>query len=911
MRDVLKRYLILLMVMVLVQPIGAMDQDSSDVWSLVKKHPVIATTTVVAYAVTAAGLGYYGSELWTARQNRLEQTRHEKLDRIVRTSQKKDEIKKAIADAHYPYWLKSQLEGILLTRLLTAISNGNKDEATLCLESSSAPRAFVCEGSWSTTAAALAKDQKDIIALFMNYGLSQETGDAQPLLIRAAAIGAANTVAWLLESKADPNVQNLSSGCTALHEAVRNGKKDVIPLLVTGGVDVNAVDKQGKCALDYAWRTPAHVGDIMPILECETLTFDAEKYAYLLPLMAAARNLKAVQWLLAHDVQANAVEQGFTAMHCAARSGNTELLSLLLDHHPRFADSLDRKVPTPLMLAAGNGHVAAIQLLFESSDFHPAEVDASGHDALCYAAGNGHYFAARLLYEYQTHRCIPDKSAPRTFPVHAAINGGHYDIAAYLIDQGCPLTTQDNLGDTPLHSYLKNPRDEGFLHYLIEKSTSRNINELNNAGETPLDVACAHNHGKAIEMLGNAGARRAAELAKDMEQHDQQPQEPTADKAHLDNILQHSTDSGFLKSALNQGGDRSVLSNRLLVAVQQDNRNEAEICLQSGIRPPDEALMIAIDNDKKPIIAVFAKYGITALTIVDSQPVLLRALKKGAKNTVTFLLQHGKEDILPVLEHPEFNFADHTETFLHDLAKAGHVNAIGWLIERGIDADLRDSEGYRLIHRAAEGGQTNVIELCLGRRKSDATWIGPNNVTPIMLAAGSGSVEAVQLLWDNDGFHPGAADDNHMTPLAHAAAKGHLEVVQRLVLLMKDLMKTYPCSLDGSYANKATPLHHAIYNEKYDVATYLLEQGASTSWLDAKGDTPLFAAVQRKFDEDFMRLIIDASKDQLNVLNKDGHPVSFVALQYANRQAYDMLIAAGAKTTKEIKELAKREEQSE
>ncbi len=387
-----------------------------------------------------------------------------------------------------------------------------------------------------------------------------------------------------------------------------------------------------------------------------------------------------------------------------------------------------------------------------------------------------------------------------------------------------------------------------------------------------------------------------------VKKHNQQTREP-AKQAASGTTLQTEAETGVLKLALLQGENESILIKRLLVAVQQGNEDEAEICLDSGIRPTVDFLRIAIDSDQKSIIVVFTKHGVTALTEVDSQPVLLRALKKRATNTIAYLLRYGKEDIMPVLEHPDFNFAEHKETFqqaLHGLSSAGHANALRWLCgQKGIDDWAFDSQKYRLIHRAAEAGQVAVIKLCLERRKYDACLIGPENVTPIMLAAGSGNVEAVQLLWDNDGFHPGAVDHNHMTPLAHAAAKGHLEVVRRLVELIK--VNHPSCSLDGPFHDVATPLHHAIYTEQYEVATYLLGQGASVLSVDAQGDTPLFAAVKvkRKFDVPFMQLLINASKDQL-VLNKDGHPVTYIALQYGNRQAHDMLIAVGAKTAKEL-----------
>jgi ankyrin repeat protein len=57
----------------------------------------------------------------------------------------------------------------------------------------------------------------------------------------------------LLESKADPNVQN-KNGATPLHIAAREGYAEVVELLVTYGADVNRRDKYGFTASYWAFE---------------------------------------------------------------------------------------------------------------------------------------------------------------------------------------------------------------------------------------------------------------------------------------------------------------------------------------------------------------------------------------------------------------------------------------------------------------------------------------------------------------------------------------------------------------------------------------------------------------------------------------------------------------------------------
>lgn len=59
-------------------------------------------------------------------------------------------------------------------------------------------------------------------------------------------------VKLLVENGADVNIPNTKAGETALHYAVRLGRRDLIKILLLAGADVNVREKRGLTAADVA-----------------------------------------------------------------------------------------------------------------------------------------------------------------------------------------------------------------------------------------------------------------------------------------------------------------------------------------------------------------------------------------------------------------------------------------------------------------------------------------------------------------------------------------------------------------------------------------------------------------------------------------------------------------------------------
>jgi ankyrin repeat protein len=149
----------------------------------------------------------------------------------------------------------------------------------------------------------------------------------------AAALGAANLLAGLLDRDASQATARSGDGWTPLHLAAFFGRREAASLLLTRGASVAAVSGgQEK-------NQPLHAA------------------------LAGAGDAAIVTALVAHGADVNAVAAtGVTPLHVAASRGNDELVRLLLAAGAKTHARLDDG-KTPEQLAAERGHPGTSELL--------------------------------------------------------------------------------------------------------------------------------------------------------------------------------------------------------------------------------------------------------------------------------------------------------------------------------------------------------------------------------------------------------------------------------------------------------------------------------------------------------------------------------------------------------------------
>lgn len=245
-------------------------------------------------------------------------------------------------------------------------------------------------------------DLSTLRTLVRDSGPNTRDAHGNSPLMYAAALGSQESMRFLLDGGADPNVANdfgatplmwcagdaakvrllLSKGAKAdarsqlgrtslLIAAAYDGATEAARLLIEKGADVNARDKSGMSVLEQA---------------------------------ASSNNIEVVRLLLAKGADVNTVDEGgFTALMAAAANGdrNAALVKLLLDHgaavNVKSGDTTEMVKNGPIAL----GHLTALQLAAGQANYEAVEAlvkagadvnakDVRNANALVFAVATDH-----------------------------------------------------------------------------------------------------------------------------------------------------------------------------------------------------------------------------------------------------------------------------------------------------------------------------------------------------------------------------------------------------------------------------------------------------------------------------------------------------------------------------------------
>ena len=680
---------------------------------------------------------------------------------------------------------------------------------------------------------------------------------------------------------------------TPLHQAVKNGNKELLSILLDKGCPIDVVDSKGRNLLHWA---------------------------------ATHNQVKMLQFLINRGVGVGATDKsGCTPLHAAAASGHEEVVLELVVIGGKEAMRVvagSRGTPLHLAVAHGNVNVALLLLdlgcpisvvdsngksiLHKASKYDGVELvellvnrgvdpnieDNKGCTPLHDAAQAGKLEAVRLLLSLGGKPSMTKVASTIGTPLHLAAANGHKQLISHLVRGGCSVDVVDSTGRSPLH-HAASAGQVGVIGTLIDLGC--NVNAVDSEGNTPLKWTVMCEKYSTLEELLKYGGVEDVECEQRKEPSDEQriqefmaalddetvrdlliQSASTGDVQTVSAILDHgcpvyAVDSDGYTALHRAAGGGHVEVIRELIA------RGASVGIQGsdGTTPLHYAAATGELEAVYELLRLGGKASMTKVAGAGGTP-LHQAVLGGHKEVVLVLMDAG----CPIV------IVDNVgRNVLHAAARHGHVNLIGLLVERGLDVNRGDADGYTPLHYAAANGELEAVyELLRLGGKVSMTKVAGTLGTPLHLAVLGGHKEVVLVLMDA-GCPIDVVDGDGRNVLHIAARGGHAISIGLMVLYGLDVNKG---NVDGY-----TPLHLAAANGKLEAVHELLRLGgkASMTKVASTGGTPLHLAALSGHKEVVLVLLDEGCP--IDVVDSNGRNVLHTAAQCGHVDLMGLLVERG------------------
>uniref|UniRef100_A0A8C0H959 Ankyrin-1 n=1 Tax=Chelonoidis abingdonii TaxID=106734 RepID=A0A8C0H959_CHEAB len=686
--------------------------------------------------------------------------------------------------------------------------------------------------------------------------------DAATSFLRAARSGNLDKALDHLRNGVDINTCN-QNGLNALHLASKEGHVKMVAELLHKEIVLETTTKKGNTALHIA--ALAGQEDVVRELVNYGANVNAQSQKGFTPLYMAAQenHLEVVKFLLESGANQNvATEDGFTplavalqqghenvvahlinygtkgkvrlpALHIAARNDDTRTAAVLLQNDPN-ADVLSKTGFTPLHIAAHYENLNVAQFLLNrgaSINFTPQ----NGITPLHVASRRGNIIMVRLLLDRGAQ--IEIRTKDELTPLHCAARNGHVRIMEILLDHGAPIQAKTKNGLSPIHMAAQGDHLD-CVRLLLQYNAE--IDDITLDHLTPLHVAAHCGHHRVAKMLLDKGAKPNARALNGFT-----PLHIACKKNHI-RVMELLLKTGASIDAVTESG-----LTPLHVAAFMGHLSIIKILVQRGASPN-------VSN-------------------VKVETPLHMAARAGHTDVAKYLLQNKAKVNAK---------AKDDQTPLHCAARIGHTSMVKLLLENNANPSLATTAGHTPLHITAREGHVDTALALLDKEASQAcmTKVGWCGLCSQPRQGFLGSAEV--------GLGQAAAGEAWAMCLLSAFPRGergelpHVPASLHPASQVPALLFT-PLSLQNGY----TPLHIAAKQNQLEMASSLLQYGASANAESMQGVMPLHLAAQEGHAD--MAVLLISKQANGNLGNKSGLTPLHLVAQEGHVPVADVLIRHG------------------
>ncbi|MCC6697217.1 MAG: ankyrin repeat domain-containing protein [Candidatus Hydrogenedentes bacterium] len=584
--------------------------------------------------------------------------------------------------------------------------------------------------------AALTGKTKELDAM-IRLGANVNAAIPTPPLRAAAHAGQVDAVRFLIEHGADPNA--VPAGCNALVAAARGGHADVVKVLIDSGANIAARDTTGRTVLTVAEMSGLS-DDALAILlryaQAETDLGDGDT-----PVRMAIRHgVSSVVVAFARDNPALLQQEdaGESILYYALKNEQNDIADLLAglgatpnlhaaDGEPFLTALAKTRVPLGFQFLIEHGADTSVRdkqgrtLLSNvvTMKYAPAQYplaallevgvdvnvpDGDGGTPLEHAISESNAETAKLLLEHGADVALPGRYGH--LPIGIAVSRGNVDLVELLLEFGATFEQRDALGDTALIAAVRN-KQTGMARYLLEKQVDL---EARNAIEgTALSEAAAGGSTECAALLLLRGAN--------VNTRSQRGMTPLmlalCTGIYSDsNIYRLLMDSGARIDDRNKNGETALMhaARNAPVAILNDliARGADPLALNNT---GATALMYAARGGRVENVRRLIESGVEVNAADSEGRTSLHWAVAGFAEHVQWCdqnLRHGREG-------DARNYDSHRDRFA-----SSFVEVVRLLLSEGVDATIRNKDGYAPYDLAKEGHLAELSQLLIVSKNGTA-----------------------------------------------------------------------------------------------------------------------------------------------------------------------------------------------
>ncbi|WP_353283592.1 ankyrin repeat domain-containing protein [Wolbachia endosymbiont (group A) of Pogonocherus hispidulus] len=288
------------------------------------------------------------------------------------------------------------------------------------------------------------------------------------------------------------------------------------------------------------------------------------------------------------------------------------------------------------------------------------------------------------------------------------------------------------------------------------------------------------------------------------------------------------------------------------------------------------------------------------------------------KTSLDYAKEGKKAEILQALISNKYG--SEQDSLLHLAAMIGEINAVRYLIRKGIDVNVRNALHHTPLHLAAGIGHENVVKILVEEGSAEIDVFDARNQTPMHYAVNNKKLEIVKLLLKlGADVNSARIGQNSMklSPVHIAVSNANYDERDLCLDILKCLIKEPNAQVNlQDYENK-TPLHYAerlktieVLLTREDIDPLVKDDSGKTPFDYAKPEIKK-ALVSNKYGSEKNSLlhlaaqrgeieIVDAIlKEEINIdiVNNKGLSPIYLAAEKRHLHVVKLLLKKGANYT--------------